>query len=249
MREWKFYHGTSRKAFELIQEHGFVLTDPRYHNFLASQGVYLVPNRPLIARRFAKQSGRADFSGPVVIQVHLNLSGTVRTLDLTTDHGMNRLYKAYVKAKQLYSLQKKPKPTFNAGVEYEEYMHSVLDTHKFILDKLNEADNALQADPKRFNWDTAALDIAVAEDDVQLIIAAVREGNSFNLTFSSREPKYNRVPHHAGVGSRDHLEVCVTDLGVIDLQRIVERPHAEDMCEFDEDFVNWVTNIDAMDVP
>lgn len=247
MRKWKFYHGTSQKRYESIQKNGFLLTERRFHNFLATQGVYLVPNRPLIARRFAKQSCREDFSAPIVLQVSLNLSKPVRTLDLTSDIGMNRFYEAYVKAKGLYSVKRIPKLGSRTPLDYVEYLKSVEIANQDIVNKLDEADRALQENQRHFNWDTVALDIAVDEDKIQLIIAAIYEGNTFNRTFSSREPNYHGSPHYNGIRARDHLEVCITDLSIINLERIVERPLKKDEREFDPDFIGFITNIDALD--
>lgn len=247
MINWKFYHGTSSKAYESINTYGLMLTDIRFHNFLAPQGVYLVPNRPLIARRFAKQASRLDFSKPVVLKVKLNLNNSLNVLDLTTDAGMNRFYRAYLKAKSLYSIRRAPKLGKNTPDEYKEYIESIRDANKQILKRLEEADNSFKDDPRRFNWDAAAIRLIIDEDNIQIVIAAVQEGTTFNYSFSRREPEFSTVPHYSGIRCRDHIEACVTDLSIIDLKKIKERPHAQDLNEFEEDFVAWITNIDAPD--
>ena len=247
MKNWRFYHGTSSKAYESINTYGLMLTDIRYHNFLAPQGIYLVPNRPLIARRFAKQASRSDFSRPVVLDVKLKLLNSLKILDLTSDTGMNRFYRGYLKAKSLYSIRKAPKLGKNVPDAYKEYIESICDANKQTLKKLEEADNSFKDDPRRFNWDTAAIRLIIDEDDIQIVIAAVQEGTTFNYSFSHREPAFNTVPHYCGIRCRDHIEVCVTDLSIIDLNKIKERPYDQDLKEFEEDFVTWVTNIDAPD--
>lgn len=247
MKNWKLYHGTSRKAFEWIIKHGFLPSEFRFHNFLAPHGTYFVPNRPLLARRFAKQVGRSDFSEPLVLEVPLRLSNTVRVLDLTTDKGMNRFYKAYVEIKSLLSVSKAPRLGRNTPVERIEYFKSIQDANREILAKLNEANSAFRDDPRRFNWDTAAIRLIIDKDKIQLIVAAVQEGTTFNLSFSNREPEYRGVPSYSGIRCRDHLEVCVTDLSLIDLKNIRIRSLASDSRQFDRDFVNWVTNIDSRD--
>lgn len=247
MENWEFYHGTSSQAYKSIRTYGFIFTDVRFHNFLAPQGVYLVPNRPLIARRFAKQASRSDFSKPVVLNVKVNLKKVIRILDLTSDAGMNRFYRAYVKAKSLYSIRKTPKLGKNAPDITKDYIESIRKANKQVLDRLDEADSYFKTDPRRFNWDAAAIRLIIDEDDIQLIIAAVQEGTTFNYSFSRREPEFKTVPHYSGIRCRDHIEACITDLSIIDLKRIKERPLNRDLKEFEEDFVVWITNIDAPD--
>ena len=247
MKNWKFYHGTSKKAFETIARQGFLLSEFRFHNFLAPHGTYFVPNRPLLARRFAKQAGRFDFSEPLVLEVPLDLRNAVRVLDLTTDEGMNRFYKAYVEVKSLLSINKTHKLGRNTPVGMIEYFESIRDANAEILAKLDEANNAFQDDPRRFNWDTAAIRLIIDKDKTQLIIAAIQEGTSFNFSFSNREPAYHGVPTYHGVCCRDHLEVCVTDLGLIDFKNIRVRSFASDGRRFHKDFIDWITNIDSPD--
>jgi len=249
MNNWNLYHGTSKKMLETIQQYGFVLGELRFYNWLSPQGIYFVPNRPLIARRFAKQAGRSDFSEPVVLEVQLKTPDPERILDLSTDKGMNRFYLAYIKAHGLLSTKKLGNLGSNAPREYVEYLKSIRQVNKHILDKLDEAHDQALKDPRRFNWDTAAIRLLVDEYNIQLVIALVQEGTSFNRSFSGREPRFHAVPHYSGVKCRDHIEVCVTDLSLIDLDNMRIRTFDADAKEFHEDFINFVTNIDIPDSP
>lgn len=247
MNDWKLYHGTSRKMLEIIQQCGFVTGELRFHSWLAPQGIYFVPNRPLIARRFAKQAGRSDFSEPVVLEVQLRTPDSDRILDLSTDRGMNLFYLAYVKAQGLFSTEKLGHLGKNAPPEYIEYLQSIRQVNQDTLDKLNEAHDKALEDPRRFNWDTVAIRLLIDEHNFQLVIALAQEGTSFNLSFSGREPLFHVAPHYSGVRCRDHIEVCVTDLGLIDLDNMHIRAFDTDAKEFHEDFINFVTAVDVRD--
>lgn len=247
MINWKFYHGTSSAAFETIKSHGFILTEMRYCNYLAPQGVYFVPNRPLIARRFAKLSSRNDRSQPVVLNVKLDIINVKNILDLTTDDGMNRFYQAYEEAKGIYSIHKTPKLGKNIPDEHREYMESIKIINQDIINRLNEADKYYKIEPVRFNWDTLIIQLLIDRYNIQLIIAAVQEGDTFNFSFAHHNYKINLSPNYRGISHRDHIEVCVTDLSIIDINSIQIRPHDDDMREFEEDFIGWMTNINSTD--
>lgn len=254
MAKLQLYHGTSSKVYETIQKIGFVFSEPRFHNWLAPQGIYLTLDRPLLARRFAKEIARKDFSDDIVLEVSIKKPRANRVLDLTTEKGMNRFYLAYVKGKSLLSISSSiSKLGKNLDPDYQDYLESIQTAEKDNLDKLEEANEEFQKDPRRFNWDTLAVSLIVGKyntaekDNIQLVIAAIQEGTTFNKTFTNREPELNASPNYHGIRSRDHLEVCVTDLSIIDQHSIHVRPSDSDENEFDRNFINWLTNIDAQD--
>ena len=161
-----------------------------------------------------------------------------RILDLTTDKGMNLFYLAY---REVYKQSTINKGT--RGVQYNEYFDSVSQEDKHFMDILEQT----QSDD-RFNWDTVAIRRLVMEHDFQLVIAAIQEGTSLNLFFSGREPVCDIVPHYSGINFRDHIEVCVTDLSLIEHNSTSPRDFINDSIEFDEEFKKIVTDINTRDL-
>lgn len=248
MKDLHLYHGTSSKAFELIKKNGFVFGEPRHHSWHGTLGLYLAPNRPLVARRFAKVTANLDFSDPVVLKVTIKEPESNRILDLTTDTGMNRLYKAYMKTRSLFSLPKSEKLGSNTPKDYREYKESIRSTYGETLKKLEEASNAWKEDPLKFNWDTYAIQSIVTEDGIQLVKTATQEGSTFGALYFHHEPYLKCSPNYRGIRERDHIEVSIYDLGLIEKNSISVRSFDEDKNEFDEDFINYVTDTVRHDI-
>lgn len=246
MKSWKFYHGTSKPAYESIKKHGFVLGEIRHHNWLAPQGIYFAINRPLVARRYAKRACRSDISEEtIVLEANINIPPQDKILDLTSDSGMNRFYKSYVKAQGLFSTTNITKLGQQIPSEYKDYINSIRQKHDETIKILNEANNQSEEKPNCFNWDSVAIQLIIDEDNVQLIIAVIQDGRTFNDSFAGKEPKYKSAPHYHGIRTRDHLQVCVTDLGIIDINSYRVRGKNLDINEFDDDFMSWITCIDC----
>jgi hypothetical protein len=236
MRDWILYHGTTQKRFEFIMQDGFKTGEGRIDNWLAVRGISLVCNRSLIARRFAnKASDLADGSGPVVLIIPVVWPEERYILDLTTDEGMARLFQGYKAIRRLLAPLKLGSET---PPEYREYMDSLraadAEFHKWLTCLVDESSSA------RTNWDAVTIESLVDTLRIQIVIAAIQEGNTFHRTFGGRDPKHDSIPAYHGLRIRDHIEVCVTDPQVIDHTVIQIYDHSTDDNRYGSDFVNVV---------
>lgn len=247
MPDWDLYHGTSSKAYDSILAYGFILTEPRYHNFLAPQGIYFIPNRPLLARRFANNAARSDLSFPLVLNIRLRPSINPRILDLTTDDGLHIFYRAHKRMRGLLEAKKPKKVGPNTPLGYKEYMQSIYETNVDIYKRLDAASKEQKQHESNFNWDTLAIQLVIDEYQVQLIVAAISEGTTFGFTFHKHQPSYATSAFFHGIRCRDHLEVCVVDLNVIDMDSISVRESNKDVEIFDQDYLSWITSLEAQD--
>ena len=227
------YHGTSKARFESIKTNGFLHGDPHYNNYLSPSGTYLVLGRPLVARRFAQIVAEEDRSTPVVISLSLSNVTENEIIDLTTDEGMHLVYVGYneirrkAKSKKRSSRSRTPR-------EYYKSLKSEQETTDQWLDNLL----ALELSTKKnsTNWDSAALKYISKILDKRLIIAAIQEGTTFNLSYSGKEPKYNISRNYRGIRIRDHVELCVLDASLIDEKTMNERPASDDSSFFSDGF-------------
>lgn len=221
MLKYEFYHGTSRIRYDSIKKHGFVLADPKYRNWLAPIGVYFIVNRPLVALRFSREAAAADDSETVLLKVPISCPPNLeQVLDLTTDDGMFLLFRSYELARRLYHAPN-PKLGSNVPPTYAAYRRSLVEKHSRLMETLRKPFDQWK-EHKNVNWDTLAMQVLVDEFSIILIIAALHEGTTFNMRFTSDEPEYVKARSHKGIRARDHIEVCVIDPAYIDVSGITE---------------------------
>jgi hypothetical protein len=110
--------------------------------------------------------------------------------------------------------------------EYAEYIESKKKEYAALLAKVHDPLTTWQSTGQRVNWDTVAIETVVFTENVALVIAAIQEGTTFNAAFSSTEPAYAKASSYRGIRDRDHIEVCVTDIALIDRASLQEVPRA-----------------------
>lgn len=232
------YHGTSKARFESIKTNGFLHGDPHYNNYLAPSGTYLVLGRPLVARRFAQIVAEEDRSTPVVISLSLSMVTENETIDLTTDEGMHLLYIGYNEIKRLNKIKRRLSRS-RAPRGYNESLKSEQETIDQWLDELFDLE--LSTKKTSTNWDSATLKYICQILEYRIIIAAIQEGTTYNLSYSGKQPRQNKS-NYRGIKIRDHVELCVLDVSLIDEKTIQERPASDDSLFFLDGFAYAILN-------
>jgi len=198
----RLYHGTSLKRWESIRKNGFSLGED-FSSWLCAKGIYLVCNRPVIARHFAHVRAQKDDSPPVVLSVSVRSLGPAEVLDLTTDSGMMKFFREYLHQKSI--LETDPRGFFAKNASSSDgigvFVKSIEDKQRKTL--------------RPINWDCLVITWLVQEKKLAAVIAAVQEGNPFSFHFTSQILKYRRVKSYKGIRFRDHLQVCITRPDVI----------------------------------
>lgn len=215
------YHGTTEPRAKQIIENGFLDCGRRFDRWLASNGIYLVANRPSMALHFAERAIRSDRrlgarDRPMVLSVSVNWPDRGKVLDLTTDQGMSALYDA---CEQLYGHYRPSKPGAVECDELAALKADVRDREQALLELLAEAKSADECSLRKVNWTTVAIDLLVAVHDFAVVVAAIYEGQTFHQMFGTQMPKVSTVPEYEGIRVRDHIEVCVVDLSLIDMDQ------------------------------
>jgi len=210
------YHGTSFGRAEAISNIGFKKSVHRYDRWLGSDGIYFVSNRPLIALRFAEICANEEATGPAVLAVSLSDFDDESILDLTSDIGLNNLYRGYSRLERIFKQTKHashPRTTDTYFVDLTSKLDSIDGVAKGIL--------ALNISEKNsFNWDSAALRLVAMECNCQIIVAAIHEGTTFNLSFSGENYHHRISRNYKGLKFRDHIEVCIIEPSIISKESI-----------------------------
>ena len=229
----RLYHGTSRNRFESISEKGFLHGDPHYNNYLAPTGTYLIFGRPLVARRFARIVAEEDCSTPVVISLCLDSVTEDETIDLTTDEGMHLLYVGYTEIRRMSKRRKRSNKS-RTPKTYNESLLAEQESVELWLDELFALE--ISTERNSINWDSPVLKYISQILGQRLIIAAIQEGTTFNKPYSGKQPKYNISSNYRGIRIRDHIELCVLDISLINETTIKERPESDDSHFFTDGF-------------
>lgn len=231
------YHGTSKKRFESIKKKGFLHGDQHYNNYLAPLGTYLVLGRPLIARRFAQMVAEEDCSTPVVVSVSISGVTEDETIDLTTDEGMHFLYSGYNAIRRLAKSKRRSECARAPREYYESLKHEQEIADQWLNDLLTPK---LSIKENTANWDSATLKYICEKANQRLIIAAIQEGTTFNLSYSGKQPKYNISKNYRGIRIRDHVELCIYDVSLINKEELKERQKSEDSVFFLDGFAHAI---------
>jgi len=239
MFAWKFYHGTSKAAYESIRQTGFVLGKHSFHRWLGTRGIYLVCNRPLVAMKFAERTAMRDGSLPVVLEVPIHLPKPEHTVNLMTDEGMNLFWESY---EANYTLLAKSKLGSDTPKEYAEYFQAIKIKDVQIRDLLEEAFKGYDAAPTEVNWDTLATATMEVVLKVCMVIAAIQEGTTFNLLFAPAEPSWEKTKSYRGTRVRDHIEICLLDTSYIENDAIQLLDNPGNNPSYNRRFVSTVVN-------
>ena len=234
----ELFHGTSCKRYDSIVKCGFQLSSDHYDRFISANGIYFVANRPLVARRFALMAAREDQCEEVVLSVELKFIANNELLDLTTDNGMHMLYKGYLKLEQLFKQKKRTSaprtPTvYELSLEKESENMELFGTK--VLTRMSERKKSL-------NWDSSALAFVAAENNCAVMVAAIQEGTTFNKSFSHEQYTHGTSTNYHGMSYRDHIEVCVLDLALIDMKSLKVRIKEKDFHDYQDEFVYEILN-------
>jgi hypothetical protein len=190
---------------------GFNICPPKYDRWLSPEGIYFVPNSPLLALRFAMISATQDRCEPVVIASKLIGMAKRKMLDLTSDSGLNKLYKGYERLEVNYKYNKHELSPRTPDSYFSDLKNKLghLDGEAGKLLELNISHTS------SMNWDSAALRLVAMENNCSIIAAAIQEGNTFNLIFSGKNFNHRISKNYHGIRIRDHIEVCVLDANLI----------------------------------
>jgi len=224
----KLYHGTSQKRLESILDNGFALGDPHYNNWLSPTGVYLVLGRPLIARRFALSPSAEDGSKPVVVSLKIKFPTDEKMWDLTTDEGMHLLYIGYTEIERKWKKRKRQNKS-RAPSSYTTSKKMTIEALDGWLDEIFQNDF-------KVNRDSVVIRYIVELFDIELILASIQEGTTFNYSFSGNEPSYLISANYHGLSYRDHIEFCVLNPSLIVSKSIKIRDKQKDECFFEDGF-------------
>lgn len=227
------YHGTSKKRFESIKKNGFMHGDPHYNNYLAPSGAYFFLGRPLLARRCAQIAAEEDRSTPVVVSVSISKVTEEETIDLTTDEGMHFLYTGCNEIRREAKGIRRSERSRTPRKYYESLKREQEINEQWLNDLLD-----LELSTKNYttNWDSAALKYICERGKKRLIIAAIQEGTTFNLSYSGKQPKSNMSRNYRGIRIRDHVELCIYDVSLINKEELKERQESEDSSFFLDGF-------------
>lgn len=235
----KFYHGTSTAVYESIKKNGFVLGEHSFHGWLGTKGIYLVCDRPLVAKKFAERTAMRDKSEPLVLEVHINLPEPNYILNLMTDDGMNLFFESY---EENFRLLAKSKLGSETPKDYEDYFQSIKIKDIEIETLLKAAHSLWVKKPEEVNWDTLVVATLVIGSKICMIVAAIQEGTTFNRIFATTEPKWDKVKGYNGIRVRDHIEVCITDTNYIINEKIIPLVNTEQDQNYNRRFIVTVTN-------
>ena len=86
------------------------------------------------------------------------------------------------------------------------------------------------------NWDSAAILLIAEEHSKTIIVAAVAEGKSLSTVFINKPFTHNKSSY-IGQCTRDHLEVCITELSLISSTIRKHSPHSI-KAKFSEEYNN-----------
>ncbi len=234
----ELFHGTSHQRFDSIVNNGFQFGSPQYDRFLSANGIYFVVNRPLIARRFALMAATEEECEEVVVSVELNHLAKDALLDLTTDKGSHILFKGYLNLERLFK-QKRRETTPRTPTVYEVSLKKHVSSFelfgKELLKRMSER-------KKPLNWDSPALQCIATENNCAVIVAAIQEGTTFNNSFIHEEYTHGTSKNYHGMRYRDHIEVCVIDPALIDMESLKVRSKMEDLHYYEDGFGNEIVN-------
>lgn len=108
MYKAKFYHGLSKKEWDQIKKQRRFNFRKDTGRWLAMSGVYFFRDNPILAYRWASRKEnrleslpkdpkkpKPPTNSPIVLQVELKKHNSIKSLDLTTDQGMQLLFWAH----------------------------------------------------------------------------------------------------------------------------------------------------------
>lgn len=234
----ELFHGTSCKRFNSITQYGFQLSRNHYDRFLSANGIYLVANRPLIARRFALMTSIEECCDEVVLSVRLKSFDNDELLDLTTDNGMHKLYKGYLKLELLLK-QKERKSAPRTPTVYEASLENHLSCFETFGDEILKR---MSEKKKPLNWDSPALKLVATENNCTVMVAAIQEGTTFNKSFIHEQYTHGTSINYHGMSYRDHIEVCVLDSALVDMESLKVRSKEEDIHYYQDGFGHEIIN-------
>lgn len=167
-------------------------------------------------------------------------------LDLTSDDGMYLFYEVYENVFRYVRLYFEDLEACSHGDSlYREYLNQL----RVCLENVyGEVFKYALEDEKRckdkFNFDSLVLSCLCEEYDVDIIIAAIQQGSTYNLFMLSHRPTFVRHPGNKGLKQRDHIEVCITNYDII--RNIV---FVDECCKDGSSWSNFKAFVENKDYP
>lgn len=218
----ELFHGTTRSRAASIASTGFKVGSRRFDRWIASKGVYLVANRPSVAFHFAQRSVAsnrglmAERDEAAVLMVPIQWPSPSKVLDLTSDEGLRRLFDS---CERIYGHLRTKTDEISGNSFRAQYKRDARSREEELEQLLSEA--LIQREGGlRVSWTTLAIDMLVEELRCSLVITAFQEGVSFDEAFGNKFPALSTAPEFQGFRVRDHIEVCVVDVSLIEEDKI-----------------------------
>lgn len=231
------YHGTSSSRAISIKNNGFQKSPVRYDRWLAPDGIYFVPNRPLIALRFALAPAQEENCEPTVLSVDFDTLEDDCILDLTSDSGLYELYSAYNKLHRIFKQTKHKEKARTPDSYTADLLEKIdfLESEDFLSLNIT-AENSC-------NWDSAALRYVAMIHNCKIIVAAIQEGTTFSLSYFGKNVEHRISRNYKGLGFRDHIEVCVVDTSIFANVTLKEHAPFDIKKNYDDGFLSAMLDI------
>lgn len=217
LKNSSFYFGTDKSSYEEIQKNGLTSIYSRTRNFdawLGDRGIYL-SLRPVVAYHFAKQKAyRNIYEETILVETKLDFSkiNNTQILDLTSETGM---YKLWV------SMIQKNDDLF--GNPYLKAINTTV-SKKNSNSYFNSITNTLNQYKKTMNLDCVAVTNIIINQGVNIVIGIFQEGDSFAKSITGiSAKKYKNIPSYKGILSRDHVEICVVNLNLVTISKVISK--------------------------
>lgn len=222
----ELYHGTNSEYAKSILNKGFMIKNcdeksplTNSKNWLHPAAIYFSVNRPLIALRFAEKSSKkfGDNSLPALFKVELTHAFIdIKTLDLTTDQGINLLYNGYSEINEILDYQFEIEPASD-DIYYQSVYKITSDLKNRDFSFLNRS-----RENKISNFDSVAIEWIAETNKFSAVLAVIQEGSSFHQHFRKKSFIHSTSRNFHGLRLRDHLELCLIDLSLINSIQIID---------------------------